>query len=134
VPTWAPDIFSYLDYRAYLNDYYVAAKQNTRAFSYRYFARRAGYSSPNMLKRVIDGERNLTGESVQRFADALKLSPAEQRFFDHLVSFNQADTAEEKNQAFEAIAASRRFRAARQIDHHFFLYLSRWYIPASVTT
>jgi len=128
--SWKPDIFEYLSYRDYLKAYYEAAKANNNAFSYRYFSRRAGYSSPNFLKLVMDGQRNLSNDSIDRFAKALKLTGAEHRFFRALVHFDQADTAAKKNQAFEDVAASRRFRKARRLDRAYFDYLSRWYYPA----
>jgi len=93
--------------------YYEAAKAHSRVFSYRYFSRKAGYNSPNFLKLVIDGERNISTDSIERFADALGLTLSERRFFANLVAFNQAETAEEKNEAFERVSASRRFRQAR---------------------
>ncbi len=127
---WKPDIFSYLDYREYLGDYYVAAKKGNRAFSYRYFSRKAGFSSPNFLKLVIEGKRNISEESITRFGRALKLSAAEQRFFSNLVAFCQAENEGKKNEAFERVAASRRFKQARRLDGQFYLYLSRWYYPA----
>jgi uncharacterized protein (TIGR02147 family) len=127
---WKPDIFSYVDYRAYLGDYYRAAKENVSAFSYRYLARRAGFSSPNFIKLVIDGDRNLGADSIESVAGALKLDSAERRFFRALVHFDQADSAKDKNEAFEQIAASRRFRHARRIEHDMFEYLSHWYYPA----
>lgn len=42
---WKPDIFEFLDYRAFLGAYYEAAKANQPQFSYRYFSRRAGFAS-----------------------------------------------------------------------------------------
>lgn len=126
---WAPNIFEYLDYREFLRDYYEAGKENLSAFSYRYLARLAGFSSPNFFKLVMDGDRNLSSVSVDKFARALKLDRDEKRFFEDLVEFNQAETAEEKNEAFEQIAASQRFRRARRIDTSMFEYLSRWYHP-----
>ncbi len=127
---WAPDIFEYTDYRMYLGDYYTAAKANTKAFSYRYFSRKAGYSSPNFLKLVIEGKRNVSSDSIDRFAKALKMTAAERRFFRDLVDFCQAETVEEKNKAFDRVAASRRFRKARRLERAFFLYLSRWFYVA----
>lgn len=127
---WKPDIFAYLDYREYLGDYYTAAKANSRAFSYRWFSRRAGFSSPNFLKLVIDGQRNLGADSIERFSDALGHDATSAEFFANLVAFGQAETADEKNEAFERVAASRRFRRARRLDRAFFDYLSNWYYPA----
>ena len=53
-----PDVFDYLDYRAYLRDYYAYAKSARRGFSHRTFSRRAGLGSPNHLKRVMEGRQN----------------------------------------------------------------------------
>ncbi len=128
--SWTPDIYEFLDYREYLGAYYEAAKENVPAFSYRYFSRRAGYSSPNYLKLVMDGERNLTEKSTHQMIKGLGLEGEEARFFRALVNFNQATSAREKNEYFEEVSASRRFRSARRIDRSMFEYLSCWYYPA----
>lgn len=127
---WKPDIFTYLDYREYLRDYYAAAKGAVSAFSYRYFSRKAGFTSPNYLKLVAEGQRNLTDDSIRKMVAGLALGPDEARFFEALVEFDQAGDAEKKNAAFERVSASQRFRQARRIDRGMFEYLSRWYYPA----
>ncbi len=128
--SWAPDIFQYIDFRAFLADYYDAAKEHLPAFSYRYFSRKAGYTSPNFLKLVIEGKRNLSNDSVERFGKALKLTESQQLFFADLVAFDQAQTPQDKNDAFERVAARKRFRRARRLDSALFTYLSHWYYPA----
>jgi uncharacterized protein (TIGR02147 family) len=128
--SWKPDIYQFLDYREYLRAYYEAAKEAVPAFSYRYFSRRAGFSSPNYLKMVMDGDRNLTDDSVKKMVRGLELEGDEARFFADLVDFVQAVDAEKRNEAYERVAASQQFRQARRIDHSMFEYLSRWYLPA----
>ncbi|HTQ05546.1 MAG TPA: TIGR02147 family protein [Polyangiaceae bacterium] len=123
-------VYDFLDYRAYLRAYYESAKRVRPSFSFRLFSKLAGLRSPNFLKLVIEGERNLGVDSVGRFAEALGLSGPDAEFFGDLVAFNQAPTMGEKNRAFERIAASRRFRQARRIDGELFAYLSHWYNPA----
>lgn len=123
-------VYDFLDYRAYLRAYYEAAKRARPSFSFRFFSKLAGLKSPNFLKLVMDGERNLGADSVTRFTAALGLAAREAEFFADLVAFNQADNMAEKNRSFERIAASRRFRQARRIDGDLFAYLSRWYNPA----
>lgn len=125
--TWKPDIFNYLDYRKYLGDYYAAGKANTRQFSYRYFARRAGFASSNFLKLVIDGKRNLSASSVDKIAEAIGMSGDEHRFFAHLVAFEQATEAKERAHHLEALTTARRFWEARPLDGMLFEYLSNWY-------
>jgi uncharacterized protein (TIGR02147 family) len=127
---WRPDIFGYLDYRAYLKDVYEAGKAHTRHFSYRYLSQKAGFRSPNFIKLVIDSQRNLSAESIEPVAKAFGLRADERRFFADLVAFDQASTVAEKNEAFSRLCASRRFREARRLDHSMFAYLSCWYYPA----
>ena len=45
----APNVFSYLDARRYLGDYYAFKKASGRGFSYRAFSRRVGLGSPIYL-------------------------------------------------------------------------------------
>jgi uncharacterized protein (TIGR02147 family) len=124
------NVFEFLDYRAYLRAVYAAEKQRRPAFSHRYFSRLAGLRSPNFLKLVMDGERNLGPDTVPKFVSALGLVGEAAAFFCDLVVFTQAQSVAEKNRAFERIAASRRFRGARRIDGDLFTYLSHWYYPA----
>ena len=124
------DVFEFLDYRAFLRAYYAAEKARRPAFSHRFFSRQAGLRSPNFLKLVMDGERNLGPETVPKFVSALGLTGEAAAFFCDLVTFTQAQSVAEKNRAFERIAASRRFRKARRIDGELFQYLSHWFYPA----
>ena len=124
------DVFGYLDYREFLRDAYRDLKASQRGFSYRSFARRAGMSSPNFLKLVIDGKRNLGAQSVEQFANALGLGTQERAFFRELVAFNQAATAAEKNERFERIGSYRQHRKVTRLERSLFEYLSRWYYPA----
>jgi uncharacterized protein (TIGR02147 family) len=124
------DVFQYLDYRAFLRDAYADLKARQEGFSYRAFSKRAGMSSPNFLKLVIDGKRNLTASSVERFAEALALSARESAFFRELVGFEQAATAAQKNEHYERIGRFRKHRAVRRLERDTFAYLSHWYYPA----
>jgi uncharacterized protein (TIGR02147 family) len=124
------DVFGYLDYRAFLRDAYSDLKVRQKGFSYRWFSRRAGFASPNFLKLVADGKRNLTPETTQRFADALGLSSKEGDFFRDLVGFCQAASAAEKNRYFERIGTYHKHRAVRVLDRNEFEYFSRWYYVA----
>ena len=123
-------MYRYLDYRSLLRDYYVDRKQHGRGFSYRAFSRRAGLQSPNHLKRVIEGERNLSPEVAQRFADACGFAGKEALYFCELVAFNQARTTEERQARYEALSSYRGFRRAQKLDVAYAAYHSHWYVPA----
>lgn len=123
-------VFDYLDYRAFLRDYYEAKKAGGRGFSYRAFSRKADLKSPNYLKLVIDGERNLTAKMAERFAAAAGLEGDEAEYFVDLVAFNQGRTATERNRHYARLTSSRRYRKAHKLDVAHAAYHASWYIPA----
>jgi len=122
------DIFEYIDYREFLRDRYLSLKEETpRKFSFRAFSMRCGFSSPNFLKLVIDGKRNISEESAGKFANAFKLSRDETKFFKLLVKFNQAASGEDKEQFAKQIFRSRRFKNAQPLKSAQFNYYAKWY-------
>jgi uncharacterized protein (TIGR02147 family) len=93
-------IYEFTDYRRYLQEYYAWAKANKRGFSHRAFLKKAGMSGPNYLKRVMEGEHNLTDNSIPKFTQAMDLDEKQANYFKHLVYFNQAKTLDEKDRYF----------------------------------
>ncbi len=126
----APDLYAYLDYRAFLRDWFAARKASNPRFSHRVFARLAGQRSPSLLKHVVDGQRNLTSSTTEAFIRALKLTGEEAEFFTWLVRLDQADSVDERNLAWERLSATRQVQQAHRIEGEGFRYLSHWYIPA----
>jgi uncharacterized protein (TIGR02147 family) len=124
------DVFEYLDYRAYLRDVYTAKKAERRGFSFRAFSRRADLRSPNYLKLVMDGERNLTRAMAERFAKALGLDDEPAAYFVDLVAFNQARTVGERTATYQRLTGSARYRRAHRLDVVHAAYHATWYMPA----
>ncbi len=123
-------VYAYLDYRAFLRDYYAAKKAASRGFSYRSFSKRAGVASPNYLKLVIEGKRSLSAKMAERFAQACGLDPDASRFFAHLVGFNQAKTSTERAQYYDKLTGFQRYRQAHKLEIAHAAYYSDWYMPA----
>ena len=94
-------IFEYQQYREFVRDYYLDQKRRKTGMTYARFSAAAGIRSPNYMKLVIDGEKNLTQENVVRFSRALGLSEAEADYFEALVQFNQAKSTLQR-EYFEA--------------------------------
>ncbi len=130
MPDTLPSVYDHLDFRAYLNAWFAARKAANPRYSFRLFARKAGDVSPSLLHHVMHGERNLTPATTEGFVEALGLRAGEAAFFRLLVTLGQSKDADERNEAWEQIAATRRFREARHIDGHAFAYLSNWILPA----
>lgn len=123
-------IFEFLDYRAFLREFYRDQKEQGRPFSFRAFARRAGTRSYNYLQLVMKGERDLSPKMATQFARGCGLDSTESEYFCELVAFCQAKTADERNRAYERITRFRPFRAAHRLEPAQAAYHECWYIPA----
>jgi uncharacterized protein (TIGR02147 family) len=123
-------VYGYLDYRVYLRDYYATKKATSRAFSYRSFSKKAGVSSPNYLKLVMEGKRSLSTKMAERFAQACGLDADERRYFVHLVGFNQAKSSTERAHYYDRLTGFQRYRLAHRLELAHAAYYSEWFIPA----
>lgn len=123
-------IFDYLDYRAFLRDFYADQKSQGRSFSFRSFARRAQIRSFNYLQLVMKGERDLSAKMAVQFARGCGLDGMEAECFCDLVAFGQAQTMDERNRAYERLNRFRPFRAAHRLEPAQAAYHERWYMPA----
>jgi uncharacterized protein (TIGR02147 family) len=120
-------VFQYMNYRSFLRDYYNEKKREKSGFTYAKFSSLAGIRSPNYLKLVMDGEKNLTSENIIRFSKAIDLKEAENDYFEALVHFNQAKNAMEKE--FHQSRLKRihgRDSGSRTIEEYEFDAISSW--------
>jgi uncharacterized protein (TIGR02147 family) len=122
-------IFSYIDYRSFLRDYYEDMKKNSRFFSYRYFSKKAGVNSPNFLKQIIESKRNLTTLTIDKFITGLKLGEKEAKFFRHLVLFNQAKSAGEKQEHYAVMLSMMHFVKEQRLTALQHEYYNYWFVP-----
>lgn len=125
------NIFEYSDYRQYLSDYYVNKKSINSGYSHRVFAKQAGLGSPSHLLMIIKGERNLSIKTVEKFAEGLKLSAKEKKYFELMVLFNQTEDLELKAKYFSEImnlkiSTNKLYR----LEKEKFDFLSKWYVVA----
>jgi uncharacterized protein (TIGR02147 family) len=122
-------IYDYLDYREYLKYLFEEKKKEHSFYSYRLFSMKAGFKSPNFLKLVIDGQRNLTKESVFKFVKAFNLNKRESDYFENLVFLNQSKTIDEKNSYLVRLMHLRVKSDPKKIEESEYEYYSNWYNP-----
>jgi uncharacterized protein (TIGR02147 family) len=122
-----PNIFEYYDYRIYLRDRVAFERERTPVFSNRYIVQKAGFKSPTALKHVIDGKRNLSLESANKFAGALKIEGIQRHYFLTLVLFNQASTLEEREKYLNELTELKRSETPSRIEEAQYEILSKWY-------
>jgi uncharacterized protein (TIGR02147 family) len=121
-----PNLYSYTQYRVYLKDFYDWKKAILPAFSHRYFTQKAGLGSPNYLKLVMDGKRNLSQKTLTAFLTGLGLSGKKADFFEHLVFFNQAETPAERNFHYEKLLKARAKAGLKPLEDTQFRIFSDW--------
>lgn len=122
-------VFDYTDYRRYLSDYYAFQKKANKVFSYRFFAQKAGFSSPAFYKELVDGKRGLSRALTVRFSSALKHTKREAEYFESMVYFNDAQSIEERKLYFQRMMAAHESKAHR-LHADQYEYFSEWYFVA----
>jgi uncharacterized protein (TIGR02147 family) len=121
------DVFDYSDYRKFLSDYQQMKNALTPAFSFRYYAKKAGINSSSFYPQIIRGNRNLTKNTIIKTCIAFNLSDQQAEYFENLVFFNQAKTIKEKNFYFDRLIQKQKFRNVKKINEEQFEYFSAWY-------
>ncbi|MFT7518855.1 MAG: hypothetical protein ACI9MC_000989 [Kiritimatiellia bacterium] len=128
--TVKPNVFDYLDHRAFLSDWFGWKKFKNPRFSHRMFARMSGQSNPSLLLQVVQGKRNLTTKSTAGYVKALQLFGRRGDYFRLLVRFDLARTPSERTECYQRLCAMRNFEGAHRIEGDTFRYLSRWHFVA----
>lgn len=128
--TKLPDVFDYLDYRVFLRDWY-RIKKARKSLSYRRWSQQLQLRSPNFMKLVLDGERNLTEEMAMRVAKTIPLKTKEERdFFLEIVRFTQGRSVEVRDAAFQRLSRFRNYQQVHPLTEEQLRYHSTWYMPA----
>lgn len=124
-----PEIFAYLDFRLFLKDAFEALKAQSPRLSYRTFAKKAGFSSPNFLQQVIQGQRSMNSTYAVAAANAFKLNKQETDFFQDLVGYGQSRNLDEKNLYYQRILKNKRHASVKAMDKSKYDFYTHWYIP-----
>ena len=114
----APSISDYMDYRKFLKDFYEFKRESTkhalRPYNYAIFSAAADIKSPNYLKMIIEGKRNLSDDMISKFSKACGMNKAESDEFSLLVLFNQAEEPADRNMALKQLSE---FRLEQKVKH-----------------
>ena len=111
----APALGEYTDFRQYLKDVYehrrATEATGMRSYSYSTFSAAADIKSPNYLKLIIEGRRNLSEDMITRFAKALRIPRVDVEEFRALVRYGQATEPIERNKFLKDLSDLRAQRA-----------------------
>lgn len=122
------DIVEYTDYRKFIQDYYDERKRSS-AFTWREFARDAGFTSPVYLKYICEGKKNLSIGAAGSVANAMGLAGFENTYFVLMVSYAHAKSDAAKRAAFEERCALAQAHKVRVLGKEEFDYFKSWKNP-----
>ena len=122
-------IFEYRDYRVYIRDFYESRKKCS-AFTWREFAKLAGFSSSGFLKLVCDGKTRLSKVGVEKVLSAMNLSGAQAEYFRLMVSFCDSQQPDVRRTSFERMMKIASENRVEFLEAKSFAYFSSWANPA----
>lgn len=122
-------IFEYRDYREYVRDFYESRKKCS-AFTWREFAKLAGFSSSGFLKLVCDGKTRLSKVGVEKVLHAMNLSDAQAEYFRAMVEFCDSQQPDVRRTSFERMMKIASENRVEFLEAKSFAYFSSWANPA----
>jgi uncharacterized protein (TIGR02147 family) len=101
----------YMDYRKLLEDFYSykreMTKKDLRPYSYAMFSAAANIKSPNYLRMIIEGKRNLSPDMIAKFGKAMSMAKDEAQDFRMLVLYNQSSDPAQRNMLLKDLSDHR---------------------------
>lgn len=128
-----PDVYDYVDYRAWLKDCHRSRRAARPGWSYHAWARRVGLKSASTLVMIIGGQRNPGPRVVDALSRWSSLDTHRSVYFHALVDLERrrndpravAEIAERLN-----VLGRRRPRAFHFLEHEKFSAIARWHYYA----
>ncbi len=130
----APNVTEYMDYRKYLADFYAFRREQTkkdlRPYSYQMFSAAANIKSPQYLRLIIDGKRNLSDDMIGKFSKALHLNREHSEELKSLVHYTQATDPSERNRFLKDLMEKRVSQKIKsgEIDSKAFEKIPGWVV------
>jgi uncharacterized protein (TIGR02147 family) len=122
-----PPIFTFFDFRAYLEAYREKRKELEPGFKHEYICRRLGQvNSKSYFANVVKGVKNVTPEFVNRFIDLLELDADEARYFRTLVQYNQTCNPKEKEYLLKQLIRQSAAQS-RLISENEYAFYEEWH-------
>lgn len=122
------DIYSYLDCRAYLREYYQERSLREKHFSHRYICTKLGQGqgSRSYFNNILAGRVRISPNLATRLIALLGLGQEESAYFRILVLFTQSVSVEEKDIHFEQLIRANK-TSKPTINPNTFTYFRKWY-------
>ena len=124
-----PNIYDYIDFRKYLEEYRTARSSFDSRFTHYYICHRLGMkNSRSYFNNIIRGRKNISAETVGKLIELLEISSDEANYFRALVNYDQTRQPGEKKYYLDQIVNLNN-TPRKIIDEGAFQYFTTWYHP-----
>jgi uncharacterized protein (TIGR02147 family) len=121
-------VIEYQDYHSYILDYYIERKRIS-AFTWREFAKQAGFASASYLKLVCDHKTRLVEDGAKKTAAAMNLQGYEYDYFMLLVQYENAKNDQQKKKCFEEIHQITSAHKVKLLGSESYAFYESWLHP-----
>lgn len=121
-------VIEYQDYHNYILDYYIERKRIS-AFTWREFAKQAGFASASYLKLVCDHKTRLVEDGAKKTAAAMNLQGYEYDYFMLLVQYENAKNDQQKKKCFEEIHQITSAHKVKLLGSESYAFYESWLHP-----
>jgi uncharacterized protein (TIGR02147 family) len=127
-----PNVFDFVDFRAYLKSCYEEKRKRTPSFSYAVFARLAGLKNKAFLFQIVNGEKKLSHVHCYKLSKMLAHTKEEAAYFENIVDFKLAKNDEDREFYYKKAMENKSGTAfpAHMLRKDQYEYLSHWYHTA----
>lgn len=109
-----------------MKEWFETKRTLSKAFSYRTFAKKAGFASHAFLSEVIQGRRNLSTESAEKCLPALSISGEAAKYFLILVRYGQETHLEKRRDLLSELLRLQATRAVERVSGEQSEYFTHW--------
>ncbi len=124
------NIYEYIDFRRFLQDYYTERRACDKKFTHAYICQQMGLpNTRSYFKDILSGKRNLSNTKTELLVELLELQGDEAQFFRILVLYSQTDLKGERDFLFDQMVSLNK-TPLRFVDRASYDYFSEWYHSA----
>jgi uncharacterized protein (TIGR02147 family) len=124
-----PEVYDYLDYRRFLSDFYDAKKKLNPLYSYRVFARKAGFNNQGFFIDVVKRRKKLSDNAAKKMIKGMDLADDRARYFKYLVKYDHAKDGEEKELLLKKLLEFKSKTLFNNVSLQYANYYLKWYNP-----
>ena len=119
-------IFTYIDYRCYIADWYEEQQESGKPVSYRDIAQFVGYKSPAHITMLLRGKTRLSPEKTLKFTRLFMFRKKEADYFSLLVEYSHSKGIRQKKNVYARLL---KFKECGTVllDPDQYEYYQKWY-------